>query len=874
MASPWSSPTTVNTSDSGAGGDDQRDPKVIELANGNVLVAWVDESRASFNTSGSTIVGRIFDSDGNAISGEIDLVPMFTDGNQDDVALAATDDGGFVVAFSDTRPGGDEFVRVARFDSSGTSAWTFSGNEAHQTIEGTLGTDTTHDPAVTVLADGRIVVAVENVDTSGDTTIRYQSIAADGTASTSGTAASSATYDYLDPEILVQDNGDISLVFSVVSRSDPNDTGAQRYEGSYNAGTGAVAFSLGYQLDSGSNDGAHPDVANLANGDYVLVWEESPHAVDWESTATWVFDASETPQTNYTDRLSGNYTSHLETDPSVIGLANGGYAVVWTDQDDGTIELRLYDSNYEADGGVFRIPSSVIDGTPSDPDVIQLSDGRLLITYDEVDGSGNTDAKFVIYDIDAPPQVDGTTGSDTLEAGGTSSTLNGFGNNDTLLGGPGDDFLDGGSGADSMQGNSGNDTYVVEDAGDTVSEGLGEGTADTVRSYIAYTLPSNVENLMLLGSANSGTGNVLDNLITGSDNGDTLNGDNGNDTIEGGAGNDSMDGGSGTDTALFSGSTPVVVKLGATGGQNTGWGTDTLANIENIKSGRGSDKLFGNSTANALLAGAGNDTLSGGAGNDSLDGGRGKDTALFSGAAKVTVNLAKTGGQNTGHGTDTLTGIENVTSGRGDDVLSGDNKANVLASNGGNDLLKGANGNDLLGGGVGNDTLNGGVGRDTMKGGNGDDLFLVDNARDKVLGGKGHDLVKSSAKFTLGGDVEDLILTGRADLKGIGNKHDNDITGNRGSNELHGKAGDDTIAGGGGNDRLFGESGNDRLLGGGGKKDVAVYSGKLGTFDFKELSGGKIKVIDHSGANGTDILKDVELIKIGGHLYDLHDLLA
>ncbi|MGO6712225.1 calcium-binding protein, partial [Rhizobium johnstonii] len=93
------------------------------------------------------------------------------------------------------------------------------------------------------------------------------------------------------------------------------------------------------------------------------------------------------------------------------------------------------------------------------------------------------------------------------------------------------------------------DTYIVDNAGDLVTEAAEVGI-DTVRTTLAaYTLGANVESLLYMGSASfTGTGNALVNTITGGAGNDTLDGGTGNDTLIGGAGNDTLIGGAGSDT--------------------------------------------------------------------------------------------------------------------------------------------------------------------------------------------------------------------------------------------------------------------------------------------------------------------------------------
>ena len=122
------------------------------------------------------------------------------------------------------------------------------------------------------------------------------------------------------------------------------------------------------------------------------------------------------------------------------------------------------------------------------------------------------------------------------------------------MSGAGADTLDGGIGADALTGGDGNEIYIVDNAGDVVTEALNEGTDTVQSSLVDHTLTANVENLTLTGSANiNGTGNGDANTITGNSGNNTLDGGAGADTMIGGAGNDIINGGAGSDTAVFNG---------------------------------------------------------------------------------------------------------------------------------------------------------------------------------------------------------------------------------------------------------------------------------------------------------------------------------
>ena len=133
----------------------------------------------------------------------------------------------------------------------------------------------------------------------------------------------------------------------------------------------------------------------------------------------------------------------------------------------------------------------------------------------------------------------------------------------------------------------------------------------------------------------------------------------------------------------------------------------------------------------------------------------------------------------------------------------------VMGTAGEDTLTAGSKGAELQGL-AGNDVLFGGAYAATLAGGSGDDTYYVSAASQTIVerAGEGTDTVRSSISWTLGDNVERLVLEGADNINSTGNNLDNRLVGNEGNN---------VISGGGGNDDLDGGSaGVDTLIGGNG----------------------------------------------------------
>jgi len=205
----------------------------------------------------------------------------------------------------------------------------------------------------------------------------------------------------------------------------------------------------------------------------------------------------------------------------------------------------------------------------------------------------------------------------------------------------------------------------------------------------------------------------------------------------------------------------VDVSLSIAGPQNTqASGIDSFVSIENLEGSVNDDRLVGNSGNNKVDGSAGDDTIYGllnddsmvgGLGDDLIDGGLGRDWAIFLGPQSATVNLNITVAQDTGYGMDRLTAIENVGTGDGDDVVTG---------NGGDNSISTGFGVDSVDGGAGADEINGGAGADLLKGGAGADIFVFDIGLSADNIDRITDFVAADDTIHLDSEIFDNIATG------------------------------------------------------------------------------------------------------------------
>ena len=505
-------------------------------------------------------------------------------------------------------------------------------------------------------------------------------------------------------------------------------------------------------------------IVALDGGGFVAVWRDDSHAnSDTSGTAIRAQRFAATGTKLGGEVLVNGTVSGSQTDPQIVALHNGGYAIFWGD---GNIRGQFFAATGARVGGEILVNTTA---GGHDPSVTVLDGGNVVVAW----GGGKAQlfsqtgarigGEFALTSTTANPQVLDTSEGNFLACW---TNLNGnvaevwtqlFNSTGVKIGG-----------ALKV---AGAEFYYTYGATITSLAELADG-----RVTIAWT--ANGDNSVDFAYSNhhavidprqgavSLSGTAFSDDLVGTRLNDRIFGGSGNDTVQGNGGRDTLDGGAGQDAASYAEKTAaVVVTLNGAGNVQVKVGgvvEETIRGFEGVFGGSAADQLTGDAAANDLRGNAGNDALSGRSGNDSLIGGTGIDT-MTGGLGHDRYNVDHASDkviEAAGGGNDTvITAVSyvlatasevesvrilvtdynrfssvNLTGNAFANAMFGHGGDNILNGVGGNDTLRGGAGDDKLIGGVGNDILVGGLGKDTVTGSAGADRFDFNLITESVAG--------------------------------------------------------------------------------------------------------------------------------------------
>ncbi|MEA3054197.1 MAG: hypothetical protein QOG72_3100 [Sphingomonadales bacterium] len=693
----------VNAQTGGA----QTAPAVAMLAGGGHVVVWTDASQTGGDASGTSVKAQLFDAAGAKVGGEL-LVNSFTEGSQSQPVVAGLASGGFVVTWThgedDVALGGDgseSSIKGQMFTGAGARL----GGEFRVNVGSSWIQEDSH---VFALPGGGFAVSWSDLGVNNVFTRVYDS---NGSTSGEDILASNGRQGNQNGPTGAALGADRFVVAWSHQDIDGNfDHGVYGQIFDYAGNRLSAEFSLSTVI---AGIQAAPDMAALAGGGFVAVWESGEADYSVKAQIFGSDGARIGPE-----RLVSSPGSQV-TSISVTALAWGGFLVSWMNLSSSVWSARgqLFDGEGNRVGAEFQINTEPV---PFDSrvDVVALASGDVAAVWTNEAG-GNAAQLGIKSQIlllptvgtPGPDSIGGTSGDDSIAGLGGDDSIAGGAGADLLEGDGGDDILDGGAGADSMSGGLGGDIYYVDHEGDLVEEYAGEGTDEIRTSLDSYSLSGgNVEKLSATTNGpHDLRGGGGDNVVTGGGGNDLLRlNDGGDDTASGGGGSDVLyfggaftgadiaDGGEGRDVLVLQGNYTLTLSAGnLTGveslslqsGSRTTWGDvannfydySLTTNNANVAAGQqlivngqtlraGEDFSFDGSAETdgyfLVYGGHGVDTLKGGAGNDAfffegvrwgagdtVDGGAGRDALIISSGSGI---------NHFDFGANALTGIESI----------------------------------------------------------------------------------------------------------------------------------------------------------------------------------------------------------------------
>jgi Ca2+-binding RTX toxin-like protein len=456
----WKAQYRLNHTDTGH----QFDPDLIDIGMGRYLVVWTESDGPIGTSNGSDLVGQIFDAKGQRVGDEFQINHNFFVDNEQDAALATRPGGGFVMVYEDT-------------DSNGTAIASDTYDvDGHRITSGVPiaiapdpgGATTISNPAIAMRPDGSYLVTYQSSNGSGDTDIVARTVSTTGTVSGQFTILNEPD-NSVDPQAAALTNGNYVLVYQDEVNADTTDHDI-RFSIATQAGGIVVDGTL---ITPDSDDEIQPHVTALVGGGFVAVWTQENGDGGVTGIKARIYDNNGSPHA--TEFTVNTTTAGDQNEPEVTALPDGGFVVIWDDDEADLERGQRFDANGTKVGSEF-IAGSL--GNEANPVVATLGDGRFIAGFgvlgvDDIHGTifdprgdhiVGTDGKDMLTSRKDGAEVSGKKGSDILL---------GFNGDDELHGGNGNDQLSGGRGKDMLWGNKGHDKFVFDAA-------LGHGNVDTI----------------------------------------------------------------------------------------------------------------------------------------------------------------------------------------------------------------------------------------------------------------------------------------------------------------------------------------------------------------------------------------------------------
>ncbi len=379
----------VNTTIAGA----QLDSALTALAGGGFVISWTDNSASGGDTSGASVRAQMYDANGTAVGGEF-LVNTATSAGQLQPSITGLASGGFVVSWTDNSTQGDTSssgIKAQIYDASGAAV----GGEF---VVNTVTQLAQSQQSITALSSGGFVATW--TDASG--------LKPDNKGTGIKAQVFDSTGHKIGAEFLVNTTITGSQQFSSVTAlatggfvTTWTDGSGQNGDNSGNGVKGqifnATGMKVGTEFQVNTITAQTQDqssVTSLSNGNFVVTWRDLSQVDDTSGAGVKAQIFSSNGQKIGGEFLVNAMQINTQDNPTVTGLAGGGFAVSWRDNsaligDSSSfgVKIQVFDAAGSKVGTEF-LANTTTQNSQEQPRITALASGAIVVSWTDYSQQG------------------------------------------------------------------------------------------------------------------------------------------------------------------------------------------------------------------------------------------------------------------------------------------------------------------------------------------------------------------------------------------------------------------------------------------------------------------------------------------------------
>ncbi len=266
----------------------------------------------------------------------------------------------------------------------------------------TTNTNYQLSPQITALSNGNFLVTWQSNDNGSNYDIRGRIFNTDGSAVNASDflVSTTNTNNQISPQITNLSNGN----FLVTWQSNDNGSNYDIRGRIFNVDGSAVNVSDFLVSTTNTNDQTTPQITNLSNGGFVVTWNSYDNSSISSDIRGRVFNADGSALNGMNDFLVSTTNIGNQIGSQIISLSNGGFVVTWDSHDNGfnqDIRGRVFNADGSALNGMndFLISTSN-NSSQTTPQITNLSNGGFVVTWDSLDNGLDSDIRGRVFNAD------------------------------------------------------------------------------------------------------------------------------------------------------------------------------------------------------------------------------------------------------------------------------------------------------------------------------------------------------------------------------------------------------------------------------------------------------------------------------------------